>query len=107
MPEEWTEVARESDLREDEPRRVMAKGIKVLLVKHEGYIAAMAEVCSHLGGPLAEGKVKDGTIECPWHASRFCLRDGSVVDGPATHPQPRFEVRVVDGRIEVRSYSQE
>jgi len=42
-------------------------------------------------------------IQCPWHGSRFCVRDGSVVDGPATHPQPQYEARVNGGRIEVRA----
>ena len=107
MPEDWTPVIEESELREGEPKRVMAAGIKVLLVKRTGQIYAIAEVCSHLGGPLAEGKIEGDTVVCPWHASRFCLRDGSVIDGPATHPQPRFETRVRDGRVEVRSYSQE
>jgi nitrite reductase/ring-hydroxylating ferredoxin subunit len=107
MPEDWTPVIDESELREGEPRRVMAAGIKVLLVKRSSRIYVIAEVCSHLGGPLAEGKVEGDTVVCPWHASRFCLRDGSVIDGPATHPQPRFETRVRDGRVEVRSYSQE
>jgi nitrite reductase/ring-hydroxylating ferredoxin subunit len=107
MPTDWTDVGSESDLIEDRPLRVMADGIKVLLVKRAGRIYGIAEVCSHLGGPLAEGKLEGDTIECPWHGSRFCVRDGSVVDGPATHPQPRFETRVRNGRIEVRSWSQE
>jgi nitrite reductase/ring-hydroxylating ferredoxin subunit/uncharacterized membrane protein len=107
MPEEWTPVAAESELVEGEPRRVMANGVRVLLLKRAGQIYAIAEVCSHLGGPLAEGTVRGDTIECPWHASRFCVRDGSVIDGPATHPQPRFEVRLRDGQVEVRSWSQE
>jgi nitrite reductase/ring-hydroxylating ferredoxin subunit/uncharacterized membrane protein len=107
MPEQWTDVAAESDVRENEPVRVMAEGVKVLLVRQRDEIRAIAEVCSHLGGPLAEGKVEGETVVCPWHGSRFCLRDGSVIDGPATHPQPRFEVRIIEGRVQVRSWSQE
>jgi nitrite reductase/ring-hydroxylating ferredoxin subunit len=80
----------------------MAGDARVLLVRRADGIHATGEVCSHLGGPLAEGKLQGDTIECPWHGSRFCVRDGSVVDGPATHPQPRFETRVNQGRIEVR-----
>lgn len=107
MPEGWTDAASESDLAEGQPVRAEAGGVKVLLVKRAGEIYAIAEVCSHLGGPLSEGKLEGDTIECPWHASRFCIRDGSVVDGPATHPQPRFETRVRKGRVEVRSWPQE
>jgi len=107
LPEDWTDAGSEADLAEDRPVRAMAGKTKVLLVKRAGEIHAIAEVCSHLGGPLSEGKLDGDVIECPWHASRFCVRDGSVVDGPATHPQPRCDVRVRGGRIEVRSWPQE
>ena len=56
-----------------------------------------------MGGPLSEGELKDGSVVCPWHGSRFCLADGSVLDGPATIPQPRYETRVRNGQIEVRA----
>jgi nitrite reductase/ring-hydroxylating ferredoxin subunit len=32
----------------------------------------------------------------------FDLRDGSLLRGPAAYPQPAWETRVQDGRIEVR-----
>lgn len=101
-PEDWTSVLDSAELREGEPRRVTAGDTRVLLVRRGEEICAIGEVCSHLGGPLAEGKLEGDVIECPWHASRFCVRDGSVVDGPATHPQPRYEARENAGRIEVR-----
>ncbi|WP_460920090.1 Rieske (2Fe-2S) protein [Pontibacter brevis] len=44
----------------------------------------------------------DCSVRCPWHDSVFSLEDGSVVHGPATEPQPKFEVRVKAGQIEVR-----
>jgi nitrite reductase/ring-hydroxylating ferredoxin subunit len=65
-------------------------------------VRAIAETCSHLGGPLSEGTLKDGRVVCPWHGSCFALDDGHVVNGPATHAQPHFESRVHDGQIEVR-----
>jgi len=102
-PEDWTPVLDDNELPDGEPRRVEAGGARVLLVRRGGELYAIGEVCSHLGGPLAEGELQGDVIQCPWHASRFCVRDGSVVDGPATHPQPRFEARVNAGRIEVRS----
>jgi uncharacterized membrane protein len=52
------------------------------------------------GEPMA---VTADCIECPWHQSRFRLEDGEVAQGPAVHPQPRFEARVVDGVVEVRA----
>lgn len=101
VPEHWIAVLDETELREGELRRVMADSVKVLLVRRNGEIHAVAEVCSHMGGPLAEGELEGDVVQCPWHGSRFDLRDGSVVDGPATHRQPLFEARIRNGQIEV------
>jgi nitrite reductase/ring-hydroxylating ferredoxin subunit len=51
-----------------------------------------------------EGKLDGDIIQCPWHGSRFSIRDGHVVDGPAVHPQPCLETRIHNGQIEVRKY---
>ncbi len=101
-PEEFTAVFPESELPENEPHRAEVNGVRVLVVKQNGEIFAIGERCAHLGGPLAEGKLENGTIRCPWHGSCFSIRDGHVVEGPAAFPQPRFETRVRDGQIEVR-----
>ena len=66
-------------------------------------IYALGELCSHLAGPLADGEVTDCSLACPWHGSRFNLRDGQVLDGPATYPQPTFETRIKEGQIQVRA----
>jgi nitrite reductase/ring-hydroxylating ferredoxin subunit len=67
-----------------------------------GTVHALAERCSHLSGPLSEGTVADGCVQCPWHGSVFRLSDGWNVRGPATAPQPAFETRIVDGHVDVR-----
>jgi len=102
-PQDFVPVLGEAELTEGELRRVDAGGVPVLLVRRGGRVEAIGEVCSHLGGPLAEGKLEGGLVQCPWHGSRFSVQDGHVVDGPATHPQPRFETRVRNGQIEVRA----
>lgn len=103
MPKDFVSVLADAELREGEMKRVDAAGVPVLLVRREGEVCALANTCSHLGGPLAEGKLEGDVVQCPWHGSRFNVRDGSVVDGPATFPQPCFEARVREGQIEVRS----
>lgn len=103
MPKEFVPVLADAELAEGQMKRVDAAGVPVLLVRCEGEICALAHTCSHMGGPLSEGKLEGDIVECPWHASRFNVRDGSVVDGPATFPQPRFEVQTREGQIEVRS----
>jgi len=103
MPKEFVPVLDDAELHEGEMKRVDAGGVPVLLVRREGAVCALAHTCSHLGGPLSEGKLDGDIVQCPWHGSRFNVRDGSVVDGPATFPQPCFEARVREGQIEVRS----
>ena len=103
MPKEFVPVMPDTELREGEMKRVDAGGVPVLLVRLEGEVCALAHTCSHQGGPLSEGKLEGEVVQCPWHGSRFNVKDGSVVDGPATFPQPCFEARVREGQIEVRS----
>jgi nitrite reductase/ring-hydroxylating ferredoxin subunit/uncharacterized membrane protein len=101
-PEEFTPVLALGQLADQQPKRVIIGTTPVLLVRRGDRVQAMAETCSHLGGPLSEGTLKDDGIVCPWHGSCFALEDGHVINGPATHPQPCFETRVRGGQIEVR-----
>lgn len=101
-PQEWTDVAAGGDLLEDEPVAVRADDVTLLLVRRLGRVLALADRCTHRGGPLHEGQLDDGCIVCPWHASAFRLTDGAVVRGPAVQPQPVYETRELDGRVEVR-----
>lgn len=102
-PEHFTAVMLDSALKEGEPKRVEANGVKVMLLRYGGKIRAFHETCPHLGGPLSEGTLVGDAIECPWHGSQFRIDDGSVVSGPATAPARCLDVRVHEGNIEVRS----
>ena len=65
-------------------------GVPVCLVRSEGEVFAMHDVCSHAEVPLSEGEVEDGTVECWLHGSRFDLRTGKPT-GPARHrARPRL-----------------
>jgi len=74
----------------------------VMLVRDGAQVLALHDRCSHRGCSLATGEVDDGAITCPCHGSRFDLRSGEVLRGPATAPQPALQVRMREGRIEVR-----
>ncbi len=102
LPAEFTPVLGESELPEGTPVRAEHNGTPILLVRRGAQIYALAETCSHLGGPLSEGKLDGDVIQCPWHGSRFSIRDGHVMDGPAVHPQPCLEARIRSGQIEVK-----
>ena len=102
LPDNFIPVLPESQLVGDKPTQVMVQAVPILLVRRAGRLFALVDTCSHFGAPLSEGKLVDNCIECPYHASRFDLEDGHVVNGPAVHPQPCLEVRTHAGQIEVR-----
>jgi nitrite reductase/ring-hydroxylating ferredoxin subunit len=66
---------------------------------------AIAATCTHAGGDLRKGAIDEDacTVTCPLHESVFRLDTGEVVHGPATTPQPVYDVREIEGRVEVRS----
>ena len=101
-PDDFIPVLAETDLPENELKRVKANGMSILLVRRGMHICAIGETCAHLGGPLSEGKLENASVRCPWHGSCFSLEDGRVLEGPSVHAQPVLEVRIHDGQIEVR-----
>lgn len=101
-PSSFVPVLDATELPGEELRQVDVDGAPVLLARsQDGEICALASTCTHLGGPLAEGSRDGDTVTCPWHGSRFDLRTGAVVEGPAVFAQPRLETRVQEGKIEV------
>jgi nitrite reductase/ring-hydroxylating ferredoxin subunit/uncharacterized membrane protein len=99
---DFTPVLAENELGERQLKQVQANGIDVVLVRSNGNIYAMGNTCTHEGCSLANGMVLDGSIKCRCHGSQFALASGAVMNGPATSPEPSFDVRVVNGQIEVR-----
>ncbi|TDC53007.1 iron-sulfur protein [Actinomadura sp. KC345] len=102
-PEEWTPVLADAELPEGAHRTAAADGVRVLLHRMDGKVYALANTCSHMGGPLGEGTIEDGCVTCPWHGSTFRFGDGGIERGPASSPQPFYETRVQSGRIEIRA----
>jgi nitrite reductase/ring-hydroxylating ferredoxin subunit/uncharacterized membrane protein len=85
-PGRWVRAIAETDLQEDTLTGVDVEGRKVLLHRRGQELTAL-----------------DGcAVECPLHGSRFDLRDGRIVRGPAHHRQPVLPTRVRNGWIEVR-----
>ncbi|GHC16760.1 hypothetical protein GCM10010308_35470 [Streptomyces vinaceusdrappus] len=101
--EGWHRIGTVDEFPAGRPVRRAVDDVPVLVVRETGgTFHALADRCSHLAGPLSEGTVADGCVECPWHGSVFRLSDGWNVRGPATAPQPAFDTRVVDGHVEIR-----
>lgn len=70
-----------------------------LLRDEDGTIYALDDTCSHEDASLADGWVEDGYVECPLHASKFCLRTGEVQGLPATRDVCPHRVEVRDGAV--------
>ncbi|MGI8411302.1 MAG: Rieske 2Fe-2S domain-containing protein [Solirubrobacteraceae bacterium] len=104
-PEDWTDAAADWEVPETELVQATVNCASVVLARSEGEIHALADRCTHRGAPLHEGKLCDGAVVCPWHQSTFRLADGGVEQGPATTPAPCLDVRVRNGRIELRAGS--
>lgn len=101
-PEAFTAIAQSREVAEGSMKRARKDDVDVLLARQRGRVCALAHPCGHLGGPLSEGTLKDGSVVCPWHGSEFALEDGRVLNGPATQAQPTFDAREQAGAIEVK-----
>ena len=104
-PDDWTPAADASQLPDGRPTRIVVGDTPVLMLLAGERVFAIHDRCSHRGCSLSDGKLEGDEIVCPCHGSRFDCRDGAVRRGPATAPQPAFETREHDGRIEIRLLS--
>ena len=99
-PEEWTAVRGNVPTEGLVARTV--EGVRVMVATNEGGRFALADRCSHRGGPLSEGSLEEACVTCPWHGSQFELVSGVPTRGPASIPQPVYENRVVGDKLELR-----
>jgi nitrite reductase/ring-hydroxylating ferredoxin subunit len=104
-PDQWTPVLADTELADGQHRKADAGGVPVLLYRTAGTVYALDSTCSHMGGPLEEGTISDGCVICPWHGSTFRFADGSIVRSPASTPEPCYQMRIQNGRIEVRAFT--
>jgi apoptosis-inducing factor 3 len=79
-----------------------AGGEAVLVVRRGDDVFAVGAICTHYGGPLAEGLVVDETVRCPWHHACFSLRSGAALRAPALNPVSCFRVERRNGSVYVQ-----
>jgi nitrite reductase/ring-hydroxylating ferredoxin subunit len=101
-PSDWSVAADASQLAERRPLRIVVSDTPVLLLRDGDQVFAIHDRCSHRGCSLSDGTLEGLEIVCACHGSRFDVRDGAVKHGPATAAQPAFQVRLRDGRVELR-----
>jgi nitrite reductase/ring-hydroxylating ferredoxin subunit/uncharacterized membrane protein len=96
------ELPAEADLADGVPAKAKLGINNLLIVRYGDTYVALHEQCAHAGGPLSQGTIVDGCIQCPWHGSRFRLSDGRLQRGPAVYDQPSYAVRRTETGWEAR-----
>ena len=81
---------------------VHSDGKRIAVGRTESRYVAFQDRCTHKGGPLSDGVLMCGTVQCPWHGSQFDVRPGAVASGPAGRPIRVHEVREEEGRLRLR-----
>ena len=76
---------------------------RIVVAKTDNGYVAFDDRCTHKGGPLADGALVCGTVQCPWHGSQFDVQTGRVEHGPAEQPIATYPVIERDGRVWVRA----
>jgi nitrite reductase/ring-hydroxylating ferredoxin subunit len=103
LSQDFVNVADTQDIQPSQMKEVEVDGEKICLANVEGKYYAIGNVCTHLGGPLAQGKLEGHEVQCPWHGSRFDIRTGRVTRPPAIRSEPTYEIKVEDDNILVKN----
>jgi len=99
---DFVKVADTTDLRPSKMKEIQINGEDICIVNVDGKYYAISNVCTHEGGPLADGTLSGYEVECPWHGSKFDVRTGEVKKSPASEPEPTYEVKIDGNSILIR-----
>jgi len=99
---DFVRVSSTSEIPEGKMRKVIVSSQQVLVVNVKGKYYAIGNVCTHLSGPLDRGILEGQEVQCPLHGSHFDVTTGQVKRGPATRPEPMYDIKVEAGSILVR-----
>ncbi len=81
-------------------QRVRSSGDAICLVRHNGEISALSDICTHQHFSMSMGDLlADGTLQCAWHGARYDCRTGEVKQDPAPSPLPVFQLRLAGDTI--------
>ena len=96
---DWADVAKAGEIPPDGSKLVYLDGVKVAVFNLGGEYHAIEDICTHDGGPLAEGEVEEDVVICPRHGARFSIRTGAALSFPAVTPVETYPVRVEEGDL--------
>ena len=98
---EFVTVAKVGDTPEGQGMAYPVNNRMVAVFNREGGYQAIDDFCPHMGASLAGGFVENDTVICPWHAWRFCIKDGTWCDNPKVKIDS-YDVRIEGKEIQVR-----
>jgi nitrite reductase/ring-hydroxylating ferredoxin subunit len=90
----WHRVAADAQVGEGEAKAVRVGDTEIALVRVDGALYAIEDVCPHAYALLSQGFVEGNEIECPLHAARFEISTGRCLCPPADRDLRTFAVRV-------------
>jgi MocE subfamily Rieske [2Fe-2S] domain protein len=99
----FVKVANADDIPTGEALQVDVGGHPCALVRVDGEVFCVDDICTHEHAHLSEGFVEGYEIECPLHGSIFDVRTGDVKSLPATEALKTYPVKVEDGQVLVES----
>jgi 3-phenylpropionate/trans-cinnamate dioxygenase ferredoxin component len=94
-------VARVGEIAEGARKIVRIDDQEIAVFHLDGGYFAIEDVCTHDGGPLADGVLEGAVIECPRHGAKFNVKTGAAVALPATSAVPTYAVRIRGDEIQV------
>ena len=96
-----SKVATTADVEPGSVRVFQVNGRSIALANLDGTFYAVDNLCTHDNGPLGEGTLWNGTIECPRHGARFDVKTGAVKALPAVRPVRTYPVRLDGDEVSV------
>ncbi|MDQ3083967.1 MAG: non-heme iron oxygenase ferredoxin subunit [Thermoproteota archaeon] len=102
MDDGFIRIADTKDIQPSQMKEVQVDGESICIVNVEGKYYAIDSICTHEGGPLADGVLEGHEIECPWHNSKVDVRTGEVIRPPANEPEPAYEVKIEGNNILIK-----
>ena len=101
---EFVTVAKVGDIPVGEGRSYPVGGKIIAIFRAGDEYLAINDFCPHMGASLATGWLDGTAVTCPWHAWRFCVREGTWLDNPKSKTRTEtYAVRVVGDEIQVES----
>ena len=99
---EFVTVAKVGEIPPNEGRAYEVGGRMIAVFLHNDQYTAIDDTCPHAGASLAQGSLEGEGVICPWHAWKFCVKEGTWLDNPQSRIRQKcFNVRVQGDEIQV------